>query len=796
MRRVIGAGVLPVMALTCVVVVVVAGGVRGEGGQGDGNGITGDMDKGKAPQLNLEVAKKWIKWPVPAKQRSLEQMQATLDTFHKERLTDMFNEDTIGEIEAMQPSDLMTAINQHLASDEQLRAYAELYVLFTKFNSPELLSNAAVLLEQLHHHDAALLWYEIGRKMFPANEASFLENMKNTIQHYGRNLFYTGQFDRAKRAFKQLFKLVPDFKTARYNFAILLENTGDVPEAVNQLKKLQSTAKTKEEKLLASSTLCRVALSMCQTKGAALQAESFSTRKTYFGIAKDACAEAFQLAPEDPTHSYHDPDNVEYEHQLAGTLARCQASIVAVPFSRSRRPVRGFACRRPCCLLHALGIMISPMAPNHKIAKELMVDAVVRAPQTKPAPSLVNMGPCSSGSDAWTVALGAGASAVAAKSDVIFPPTGTVETRVHGNAPFDLQFPDKTTYHVVFAPAVVEGTGAVITSACEVIAMLDANTNLPAEFSPTRRPVEHVPGHTLYLLHSKMSNYYHLVAEVLTRLAVAADTGVTGSVDRVLTLSQEQAPLLHDFAALLAQFTSYDMSAFSDEDRTLEYDVAKKYEFSNLHVVSWSHPDGVLADDIDMWDSFLPSKSAAHLLNRVSRDIVSRVRASGQSPVGAALHRDAHRPKVVYCSRTGIRSVANEGLLIDEMKEHASLFDFHVFSSPPDPLLMPGSSVRNRLLYQMDLFNDADIIIGPHGAGLANAMFMKRGSTLVEFIMDPHGNRCFGYLAAALDHTYYAVNEVTSTYFGSYTMTEEAAHTITQRVVSIVKEQQQHHDEL
>ena len=38
-----------------------------------------------------------------------------------------------------------------------------------------------------------------------------------------------------------------------------------------------------------------------------------------------------------------------------------------------------------------------------------------------------------------------------------------------------------------------------------------------------------------------------------------------------------------------------------------------------------------------------------------------------------------------------------------------------------------------KLVDQIQLFHAASIVIGPHGAGLTNAMFMKKGSVLMEF---------------------------------------------------------------
>ena len=45
------------------------------------------------------------------------------------------------------------------------------------------------------------------------------------------------------------------------------------------------------------------------------------------------------------------------------------------------------------------------------------------------------------------------------------------------------------------------------------------SSQLPGEFDPSIRKPTRVPGDTFYLLHAKMTNYYHTIVEVLTRSA-------------------------------------------------------------------------------------------------------------------------------------------------------------------------------------------------------------------------------------------------------------------------------------
>ena len=45
-------------------------------------------------------------------------------------------------------------------------------------------------------------------------------------------------------------------------------------------------------------------------------------------------------------------------------------------------------------------------------------------------------------------------------------------------------------------------------------------------------------------------------------------------------------------------------------------------------------------------------------------------------------------------------------------------------------------------LEQVKLFNRADMVIGPHGANLANIMWMRHGAAVVEFMSFKYGVFC------------------------------------------------------
>jgi capsular polysaccharide biosynthesis protein len=61
---------------------------------------------------------------------------------------------------------------------------------------------------------------------------------------------------------------------------------------------------------------------------------------------------------------------------------------------------------------------------------------------------------------------------------------------------------------------------------------------------------------------------------------------------------------------------------------------------------------------------------------------------------------------------------------------------------------------RLPLAEQIALFSQAELIVAPHGAGLANLVYASPGSRLIELHMDSYVNWCFRRLAAACDVGY------------------------------------------
>ena len=59
-------------------------------------------------------------------------------------------------------------------------------------------------------------------------------------------------------------------------------------------------------------------------------------------------------------------------------------------------------------------------------------------------------------------------------------------------------------------------------------------------------------------------------------------------------------------------------------------------------------------------------------------------------------------------------------------------------------------------------------------------LFAPRNASVIEFPLNPHHNRCFGFMAMALDLDYWVVPQVSTSYMQHYTMTDDRAeHVVT-----------------
>ena len=187
-------------------------------------------------------------------------------------------------------------------------------------------------------------------------------------------------------------------------------------------------------------------------------------------------------------------------------------------------------------------------------------------------------------------------------------------------------------------------------------------------------------------------NFYHWLIEILPRL-----------------ISYDRCPSLHHIPLIVPKsapgFVTETLKLTGYLPKTVFLDDGI-YRFKKLHMLS------KLSQMLEV------SPVAIEWLNDKFKDVKS----------------DYVSPRNIYVSRSDakIRFVSNES----ELKDILGEFGFETMSM-----------TRLSIADQVEVFRNAEFIVGPHGAALANLAFAKPGATLIEFFSRGHYAPCFNRIS-------------------------------------------------
>ena len=339
-----------------------------------------------------------------------------------------------------------------------------------------------------------------------------------------------------------------------------------------------------------------------------------------------------------------------------------------------------------------------------------------------------------------------------------------------------LTFVDKQTIAVTIEDVYIEGAGGTMYTDCEVFAVIGVNSDIPRDYKgvadgiDTLRFTEPV----ISLLHPSINNYYHWTAESATRFLLSLDYFIGDDEGqglepdaRFLIPSKVTSPFFHTFLETFNIKLKHAPIIY-------EPSISKRYHFDKLQRIDWVQLDTGDGDQSDLWSDYLPSRTALQRLR-----------------VGAFDHQAGRKmqglgkkyPEVIYMSRHGVREVEMEEGLLDLLE--ARFGDNFYVHNVESGRLKP--KVPLTLQDQLDLFGGAKIIIGPHGAGLVNMMYAPADVSVIEFPMKPQCNRCFGYIAMALNLDYWIVPEINTFYHLKYKMSKKKAAAVMEVVEHIME---------
>lgn len=270
------------------------------------------------------------------------------------------------------------------------------------------------------------------------------------------------------------------------------------------------------------------------------------------------------------------------------------------------------------------------------------------------------------------------------------------------------------------------------------------------EHVPMIRPsrVEELPPSTYMLLTYKLTNYYHWMVEMVPRLLVLEQRVL--SRDPNYRLYVPNVPLVFEFLDMMG----------IPRDRIDTYegdDVATRYHAANLTYVEYE----VHQQAYKRHDMYASMYGPPELLRQAKQ------RFGGSDVPGGDC------TKIVYVSREDgyekNRIVLEEHRVTDRLRRTVASFNAATGTQLElVPLVIGNMSIAD----QIDLFKQTIAVIGPHGAGLTNMLWMAPGSVVVEFPIRPSYANCFHYLSRVLGHRYWVVPEMHACYYGSYETTE------------------------
>lgn len=668
----------------------------------------------------------------------------------------------------------------------------ECYVLFSVFHEKypsvvEGFTNAGVALEQLQRTPEALMLYYHAFGRFPKNlkaKASLL----SVLQVQAMRLYESKSWNECLKIYYEIVKVAPDLVDAHLNLGNILETMQQYEEAyATYLKALELDGRN--NKVL--NAICRFLLMEVSGESSGRFYVTASARTKAFSNAKRYCSVNVEYNPEDYTanmlmgmllkdgldfdsaiiylrkaHNL-EPHDTTVMVNLASLLSRAGQVEEAMDLARTVASKLDHPSN-----YYSLGDIIGPFDRHSTEGKEGHIKGMklaVERGKGQPRPN----SECKSRTLRydWLQAQNVTIDIINFPDDEQF---GIPHPRMLQYVELDtpLKFSDKETIAVIINDVYLEGFGAIPYTNCEVYATMGINTDLPRYYTGLSATIVKVEQTVVSLLHPLMANYYHMVTETFTRMAVAMDfffgpSGITPNAS-LLVPSKSVCPLCWDMFDLFYPDLAVEKIIYNPSSD-------KSYHFNKLHRIDWVQLDKDDPFQNDLWSDYLPSKFALQAL-----------RVKALSYLSTRTHSPKKAGSIIYVGRAGVREVLNQDIMLEDFEDVFGE-NFFVFNNN-NP-----STNEYSLRDQLDIFSNAKIIIGAHGAGLTNMLWAPNDVSIVEFPMTPNCDVCYGYMAMALSMDFWVVPEVTTFYHLKYQMTEKKSQATLAVVKEIIKERNLQH---
>ena len=239
------------------------------------------------------------------------------------------------------------------------------------------------------------------------------------------------------------------------------------------------------------------------------------------------------------------------------------------------------------------------------------------------------------------------------------------------------------------------------------------------------------------------TNYYHTTIEALSRVLVAKDYFVAKGMKIKLFVNFNESNVYEDILKFLGMDQYFEIVNINGEVEHLLKDV---------YVLEWLHKDVPIEEETDSWQVAFPPKYA---LQKTYNALHMRdTPITAQDPNWKVFF--IRREKFIY------RHVLPSDDKLIEALEHMIGKEHFV----ADYLF------SKNFAQQRELFADVAMLVGPHGAGFSNMIFMPPGSSVVSFPMRPSVDSCFANIAAALGFDYHETPFFHAFYYGNFHLTD------------------------
>jgi capsular polysaccharide biosynthesis protein len=234
--------------------------------------------------------------------------------------------------------------------------------------------------------------------------------------------------------------------------------------------------------------------------------------------------------------------------------------------------------------------------------------------------------------------------------------------------------------------------------------MQELNNNSISRLISLSSRLIHIKGGTLILEGTWAREYYHFVSETLSKIFIFVLHSKGARIDNILIPNAAHRSFIMEWLDILG-LTQYNI---------IESDSNSLFSFELAYFPTFSAPPGKISNNFYNWICNLPQVKSICTANSLG---------------------------TLYVGRRNYRNIVNE----DEVLKVLGRYGIEI--------IYPE---EHSVTEQIKLFSKARVFIGPHGGGLTNCLFSKKGLSILELFPSFHTNPCYLQLASLLNGKHYS----------------------------------------